>query len=87
MTAGEGLRLRLYYRHGCHLCEDMLRDLGPLVARLGIDLEVVDVDGGDAALRARYDERVPVLEGGREELCRYFLDSAAVIRWAGAAGR
>ena len=71
----------MYYRHGCHLCEDMLRDLEPLRRSLGLQLEVVDVDR-DPALKARYHSTVPVLEAGERELCRYFLDPAAVRDWA-----
>lgn len=41
------------------------------------DLEVLDVDA-DPVLEARFDERVPVLEGDGKELCHYFLDEAAV---------
>ncbi|MGD2082245.1 MAG: glutaredoxin family protein [Chromatiales bacterium] len=84
MTAA-GARLRLYYRHGCHLCEDMLRDLAALDDELGIEVDVVDIDR-DAELRDRYHTRVPVLAGGGEELCQYFLDPAAVRQWV-AAGR
>lgn len=80
----EGLRLRLYYRHGCHLCEDMLRDLAPLGDELGIELEVVDVDA-DPELQARYGALVPVLAAGGHELCRYFLDPAAVRAWVSTA--
>ena len=82
MIAAE-LRLQLYYRHGCHLCEDMLRDLLPLREELGIQVEVVDVDAV-RELQVRYDALVPVLADGPRELCRYFLDPAAVRRWASA---
>lgn len=44
---------------------------------LRFDLEVFDVDS-DPGLEARFDERVPVLEGAGKELCRHFLDEAAV---------
>jgi hypothetical protein len=37
----------------------------------------VDIDG-DAALMEKYDEHVPVLTAGSVELCRHFLDVAAV---------
>lgn len=49
-------------------------------------VEVVDVDGDPALVRA-YDERVPVLvaAGGRE-LCHYFLDAAKVREYLAAFG-
>lgn len=55
----------------------MLGALEPLRAELGFSVEVVDVDA-DPALVARYDELVPVLTLGDEEICHYFLDAAKV---------
>ncbi len=62
----------LYYRHGCHLCEDMRKGLDAA----GIGYRLVDIDA-DPRLREAYGERVPVLAdatGG--ELCAFFLDDA-----------
>ena len=69
--------LTLYYREGCHLCDDMLQALRGLQSRLGFALRLVDVDR-DPALRARYDEWVPVLSCGDREICHYHLDEAAL---------
>ncbi len=69
-------RLRLYYRHGCHLCEDMLGQLH----ELGVAVDVVDVDR-EPELRARYQVLVPVLADGEAEICRYFLDQVALKGW------
>jgi len=77
----QALRLTLYSRSWCHLCEDMLEALRAFMARAGLafTVEVVDVDA-DPALLARYDELVPVLAGvpGGREICHYFLDEAAL---------
>ncbi|MGB8635345.1 MAG: glutaredoxin family protein [Rhodanobacteraceae bacterium] len=49
--------LILYQRDDCHLCDQALA----LLAAAGVpDFESVWIDG-DAALEARYGERVPVL--------------------------
>ncbi len=69
--------LTLYCREGCHLCETMLQALRGLQSRLGFDMLVVDVDR-DPDLRRRYDEWVPVLQGGGQEICHYHLDLAAL---------
>jgi len=53
-------RLTLYSRDGCHLCEELLAELGPWAARRGLELEVLDVDE-DPDARRRYGHRVPVL--------------------------
>ena len=72
------MRLTLYGRTYCHLCEDMLRALESLQDELQFSVETVDVDA-DSALESRYGELVPVLVGpdGRE-ICHYFLDLTAL---------
>ena len=73
--------LVLYQRRGCHLCEDMERELLRLAEGGTIRLTSVDVDS-DPGLRARYGDRVPVLEGGGgDEICHYFLDRERLDRY------
>ena len=86
MTAGESIRLTLYARRYCHLCEEMEAALDGLRPQFDFTVEVVDVDAS-AALEARYGERVPVLAHGDTELCHYFLDRAAVAGHLAAAAR
>jgi hypothetical protein len=79
------IRLTLFSRSYCHLCEDMAAAVHAFMARAGIDdyrLDIVDVDA-DPALVARYDELVPVLAAGADEieLCHYFLDEAALAAY------
>ncbi len=69
--------LDLYWRDGCHLCEDMERTLAELVPASRYRLNRIDIDRDDA-LRATYNELVPVLSLHGQELCRYFLDLSAV---------
>ena len=82
-AAAGGVRLTLLSRAYCHLCDEMAAALAPLAARHGAVVDVIDVDA-DAALEARYGERVPVLLAGTPadgvELCHYRLDVAAVAR-------
>ena len=52
----QALTVTLYSRRGCHLCESA----EAILLRLGIRPIVVDVDG-DARLKARYSELVPVV--------------------------
>ena len=67
------VELTLLSRRYCHLCHDMEVALAPLTAEFGIAVKVVDVDS-DQFLAAEYDELVPVLLHGRNQLCHYFLD-------------
>lgn len=69
--------LTLYYREGCHLCETMLQALRGLQPRLEFEIRLLDIDR-DPRLAQRYDEWVPVLLGGEQEICHYHLDQAAL---------
>ena len=69
--------LTVYSRRGCHLCEQLLEELEPLI-RGYAQLVVEDIDT-DAALRARYDTAVPVVALEGREICRYHLDRTAVL--------
>lgn len=80
------IRVTLYSRSYCHLCDDMLHALQRLGNEFQFILDVVDVDA-DERLAAKYDEIVPVLIGHRVasefeqeelELCHYFLDEPKV---------
>ena len=72
------MRLTLYGRSYCHLCEDMLRALEGMQGELHFTVEVIDVDS-DPALEARYGEYVPVLvDSDGLEICHYFLDLTAL---------
>ncbi len=67
----------VYYRENCHLCEDMLEQLNPLIHQYNLQLSLVDVDSNQK-LQKQYGLSVPVLcynEGDKQvELCKYFLD-------------
>ena len=68
------IELTLISRNYCHLCHDMELALAPLLAEFKASLRVVDVDACPE-LEAKYDELVPVLLHGEQELCHYFLDA------------
>ena len=77
------VRLTLFSRTYCHLCDDMLAALETLRGEFVFEVVVVDVDA-DPALEAKYDELVPVLTGSDgAELCHYFLDTAKVREYLG----
>jgi hypothetical protein len=80
------VELTVYSRKACHLCEVMMAGLRRLEARYAFDVRTVDIDA-DPALLARYDEDVPVLAHGDNELCRHRLDSALVEAYLARCGR
>jgi len=73
------VKLTLYSRPECHLCEALIAELVPLL-RDGITIETVDVDSS-VALERRYGLRIPVLAAGEVELSGYPLDRNRVQRF------
>jgi len=70
-------QLTLYYREGCHLCEDLEQQLSELLEPDSYHLLKVDIDE-DEALRRAYNVRVPVLKCEDQEVCEHFLDLEAL---------
>ena len=68
--------LTLYSRQGCHLCEEFLEALTPLV-RGRATVTVTDIDG-DPALVEAWGIRIPVLCDGDTLICEAFVDADAV---------
>lgn len=67
------LEMTLLTRPGCHLCEDALRQIEPLVTEFGARLRLVDIDT-DRILRERYRNEIPVVFLGSRELARHAVD-------------
>ena len=71
-------RIQVFSRRGCHLCEQLIDELATLV-RGRLELEVKDVDENEQ-WRHAYGEFVPVVRYNGQEVCRYHLDRASIIR-------
>lgn len=72
--------LLLYHTAGCHLCELALGIVGPLCARSGWRLRLLDIADDDALLE-RYGVRIPVVrDEARAVEIGWPFDEAAVIR-------
>jgi hypothetical protein len=70
-------------REGCHLCEDMLRELAQLELAGSIPaVTVVDVDS-DPQLARRFGLKVPVLLLDGSAICHYTLNSKELLRLMG----
>jgi len=70
--------LHYYTRRGCHLCEQMLEELLPLL-RGRVELEIRDVDTNQDWLRL-YDSRVPVVEYDGRVITAYPMDREAIFQ-------
>ena len=76
--------LEVYSRHGCHLCEQLIEQLLPLV-RGYFDVDVRDIDSRED-WQSAYDVRVPVVEFEGRQVCEYHLDQAAIAELIAGRG-
>ena len=67
----------VYSRPGCHLCEQLIEELAPLL-RGRARLEVRNIDGHGPWQR-QFGTRIPVVEIGGRVICEYHLDRDAVL--------
>ena len=65
--------LTLYSRPGCHLCDEMKKQIAPLVSKFHANLREINIDA-DPILRQRYNEEVPVLFLGARKVAKYSVD-------------
>jgi len=68
------VRLVLYSRPGCHLCDDARA----VLLRIGAPFAEIDIDADDALLK-RYLERIPVIALDGEELYDFFVDEGDLV--------
>lgn len=73
-----GSGIQIYSRPGCHLCEQLIEEIEPLL-RGKATLEVRNIDSR-ADWQAKYDTRVPVVEIDGRFICEHRLERAALRR-------
>lgn len=79
------LRLTLYGRAYCHLCDEMREALRAFESPGLVQVEYVDVDSRPE-LDEQFGELVPVLFAEGDEICHYRLDESALrMRLKGSA--
>jgi glutaredoxin len=71
------IRVTLYGRVGCHLCEEMRAVVEGVRREMRLEIEEIDVDG-DPALAAAYGSEVPVLCVNGRKAFKYRVDAAAL---------
>jgi glutaredoxin len=72
------IEFTVYSRHGCHLCEDLLQQLGLLQQGQKFTITEIDVDSSPQLIE-QYGSQVPVVTCENEQICHYFLDQAAIL--------
>lgn len=76
----EPVKLTVYSRNYCHLCDEMIAGLRTLQAGFHFELDIVDVDS-HPELEQRYGDKVPVLACGTTEICHYRLEPAVISEY------
>jgi glutaredoxin len=72
-------RVTLYTRAGCHLCEAVKQRLARARRRARFELEEIDIDS-DPALRALYNEEVPVVAINGRKAFKYHLEEEEFLK-------
>ncbi len=70
--------MQVFSRRGCHLCEQLIDELVPLVQGR-LELSICDIDTRDD-WRNEYDTRIPVVKYDGAVICQYHLDREALTR-------
>ncbi len=71
-------KLQVFSRRGCHLCEQLIDELMPLI-RGRLELAVCDIDTREDWCN-EYDTRGPVVIYDGDFICQYHLDRDALTR-------
>ena len=79
------MKLTLYGKAGCCLCDEAKAAIEEVRAERGFDVEHVDVSL-DPRLHREYGERIPVVDIDGEEAFELGLDAAALRKRLGRVG-
>lgn len=75
----ESIRIEIYSRPGCHLCDEAKAVIEPFSRRYALEVKVTDVDSS-AELRAAYGAEIPVILINGKEAFRHRVDAQALER-------
>ena len=73
------IRLSLFSRPGCHLCDEMKAVVRRVAATTTIELDEVDISG-DPALEALYGAEIPVLVLGGTKVAKFRISESELRR-------
>jgi len=78
-AASDIVVLTLFTRYNCSLCDDMLYTLREFAGDLNFSIQLTDIDT-DQQLVERYNDLVPVLKIGSQDICHHFFDRQALLQ-------
>ena len=73
------MKVTLYTRRGCHLCDDAKRAIDSARLRRAFDYEEFDIDS-DPELRRLYNEEVPVIAIDGRKAFKYRLTAEELMQ-------
>ena len=73
------IRLIIYSRPGCHLCDEMKAVVKNVARTIPLSLEEIDIST-DAALEAEYGLEIPVLLVDGKKTAKYRIAEDALVR-------
>ena len=73
------IRLSLFSRPGCHLCDEMKTVVRRVAATIPVQLDEVDISG-DPALEALYGTEIPVLMLGGTKVAKFRISETDLRR-------
>lgn len=73
------MKLLLYSKPGCHLCDEMKTVVAKVAGRFGVDVKEVDISA-DPDLIQRYGEQIPVLMLDGKKIAKYRISEKELAR-------
>ena len=73
------IRVEIYSRPGCHLCDEAKAAIEPLARKYPLEITVTNVDS-NAELRSSYGTEIPVILINGVEACRHRVDAPSFER-------
>jgi len=75
----QSIRIEIYSRPGCHLCDDAKAVIEPFARKYPLEVTVTNVDSNEE-LRAAYGTEIPVILMNGKEAFRHRVDARAFER-------
>jgi glutaredoxin len=73
------MKVTLYTRGGCHLCDEAKQTIESVRRRAAFDYEELDIDS-DPQLRQLYNEEVPVIAIDGKKAFKYRVTAAELLK-------
>ena len=77
--SGRPIRVDIYSRPGCHLCDEAREVVGRVHHRLPFDIHIVNIET-DPALESAYGTEIPVVFINGSKAFKYRVDEAELER-------